>query len=102
MSPGQCPPPDDEADALAGQAHVVEQGGEVAGRLRKAPLLLDHEFGDGLFSSAHRVPPKIIAALLVFSNLVQLPIDFADAEHAAAPSRDGTRREWTRGGPQRD
>src|SRR5580658_1458838 len=56
LRPGQRAAADDETDALACQPHVVEQGGKIAGGLRKPALLLDHELGDGLLVSAHHPP----------------------------------------------
>ena len=52
------PATDDEADPLAGEAHVIEHGREITSGLGEAPLLLDHEFRDGLFfSCAHASLP---------------------------------------------
>ena len=66
LDPAEGTAADDETDAFARQADIVEQCGKVAGRVRKPPLLLDHEFGDGLLSSAHR--PSQGTRILVFTT----------------------------------
>ena len=71
---GQRAAADDEADALAGQADVVEQRGKITRGIRKAALLLVHELGWSA-SRAH----VLQAIAIAFSFGIQQP-GRADAE----------------------
>ena len=92
LCPRQSAAADDEADALARQAHMIQQGRKISRTPREFTLLLHHEFCNRLFSRAHESPKSLIA-LFAFANGIELSIYLANAEHAAADQRGGARRQ---------